>query len=149
MIVTHLSLTDFRNYETADVAMVAGPNLFVGRNGQGKTNLVESLGYLSTLGSHRVSSDQAMIRQGKDSAIVRARLFHADREVLAELQLNRSGANRAQINRSAIRTRDLPGISRACCSRPRIWRSCEASHPAVAGSSTSCSCSAPRGLPVC
>ncbi len=108
MIVTHLSLTDFRNYETADVAMVAGPNLFVGRNGQGKTNLVESLGYLSTLGSHRVSSDQAMIRQGKDSAIVRARLFHADREVLAELQLNRSGANRAQINRSAIRTRDLP-----------------------------------------
>ena len=108
MIVTHLSLTDFRNYETADVAMVAGPNLFVGRNGQGKTNLVESLGYLSTLGSHRVSSDQAMIRQGRDSAIVRARLSHADREVLAELQLNRTGANRAQINRSAIRTRDLP-----------------------------------------
>jgi DNA replication and repair protein RecF len=108
VIVTHLTLTDFRNYETLDVELRGGANLFVGSNGQGKTNLVESLGYLSTLGSHRVSSDHAMIRQGTDSAIVRARLTHGDREILAEVQLNRSGANRAQINRSAIRTRELP-----------------------------------------
>ena len=72
MRVTHLSLTDFRNYRTAEVPFAAGANLFVGRNGQGKTNLVESLGYLSTLGSHRVSSDQAMIRKDADAAIVRA-----------------------------------------------------------------------------
>ena len=108
MIVTHLTLTDFRNYETLDVALNPGANLFVGSNGQGKTNLVESLGYLSTLGSHRVSTDHAMIRQGQDSAIVRARLVHAEREILAEVQLNRVGANRAQINRSAIKTRELP-----------------------------------------
>ena len=108
MIVTHLTLTDFRNYETLDVALNAGANLFVGSNGQGKTNLVESLGYLSTLGSHRVSTDHAMIRQGRDSAIVRARLVHGEREILAEVQLNRAGANRAQINRSAIKTRELP-----------------------------------------
>lgn len=108
MIVRQLSLTDFRNYESLDIALEAGPNLFVGSNGQGKTNLVEALGYLSTLASHRVSSDQAMIRQGQDAAIVRARLAHGEREVLAEVQLNRSGANRAQVNRSAIRTRDLP-----------------------------------------
>ena len=108
MIVTHLSLTDFRNYETAEVAFSPGPNLFVGSNGQGKTNLIESLGYLSTLGSHRVSSDQAMIRQGRDSAIVRARLQHGERQVLAEVQLNRGSANRAQVNRSAIKTRELP-----------------------------------------
>ncbi|MBG6055144.1 DNA replication and repair protein RecF [Salinibacterium sp. CAN_S4] len=108
MIVTHLTLTDFRNYETLDVELNPGANLFVGSNGQGKTNLVESLGYLSTLGSHRVSTDQAMIRQGQDSAIVRARLQHGDREILAEVQLNRTGANRAQINRSAIKTRELP-----------------------------------------
>ena len=108
MIVTHLTLTDFRNYETLDVALNAGANLFVGSNGQGKTNLVESLGYLSTLGSHRVSTDHAMIRQGQDSAIVRARLVHGEREILAEVQLNRVGANRAQINRSAIKTRELP-----------------------------------------
>ncbi|WP_157154938.1 MULTISPECIES: DNA replication/repair protein RecF [unclassified Diaminobutyricimonas] len=108
MIVTHLSLTDFRNYKQAEVELRPGPNLFVGSNGQGKTNLVESLGYLSTLGSHRVSSDQALIRQGTDAAIIRARLEHADRQMLAEVQLNRQGANRAQVNRSVIKTRDLP-----------------------------------------
>jgi DNA replication and repair protein RecF len=106
--VTHLSLTDFRNYRTADVPFAAGANLFVGRNGQGKTNLVESLGYLSTLGSHRVSSDQAMIRQGAESAIVRARIEHGGRELLVEVQLNRSAANRAQVNRGAIKPRELP-----------------------------------------
>lgn len=108
MIVTQLSLTDFRNYATLDVELHAGSNLFVGSNGQGKTNLVEALGYLSTLGSHRVSTDQAMIRQGEESAIVRARLAYGGREILAEVQLNRAAANRAQINRSPIKTRDLP-----------------------------------------
>lgn len=108
MIVRQLSLTDFRNYENLDVTLGPGANLFVGSNGQGKTNLVEALGYLSTLGSHRVSVDHAMIRQGQDAAIVRARLVHAEREVLAEVQINRSMANRAQVNRSAIKTRDLP-----------------------------------------
>lgn len=108
MRVTHLSLTDFRNYRTADVPFAAGANLFVGRNGQGKTNLVESLGYLSTLGSHRVSSDQAMIRKDADAAIVRARIEHDGRELLVEVQLNRSSANRAQVNRGAIKPRELP-----------------------------------------
>lgn len=108
MIVSQLSLTDFRNYSTADVPLRPGANLFVGSNGQGKTNLVEALGYLSTLGSHRVSTEQAMIRQGCDAAIVRARLEHGDRQLLVEVQLNRSGANRAQVNRSVIKTRELP-----------------------------------------
>ncbi|QNE45474.1 DNA replication/repair protein RecF [Glaciihabitans sp. INWT7] len=108
MIVTHLSLTDFRNYSSAEVALSAGANLFVGSNGQGKTNLVESLAYLSTLGSHRVSMDHAMIRQGTDSAIIRARLENGERQILAEVQLNRSAPNRAQINRSVIKTRELP-----------------------------------------
>lgn len=85
-----------------------GPNLFVGSNGQGKTNLVESLGFLSTLGSHRISSDHAMVRQGADAAIIRARLEYADRQLLAEVQINRIGANRAQINRAQIKTKDLP-----------------------------------------
>jgi len=108
VIVTHLNLTDFRNYETVDLGLVTGANVFVGSNGQGKTNLVEALGFLSTLGSHRVSTDHAMVRAGQDAAVVRARLEHSDRQILAEVQINRSGANRAQINRSAIKTRDLP-----------------------------------------
>jgi DNA replication and repair protein RecF len=106
--VSQLSLTDFRNYETLDLELRPGPNLFVGSNGQGKTNLVEAIGYLSTLGSHRVSTDHAMIRQGHDSAIVRARLRNGEREALLEVQINRTGANRAQANRSAIKPRELP-----------------------------------------
>lgn len=108
MIVSHLSLTDFRNYERAEVALEPGANLFVGRNGQGKTNLVEALGYLSTVGSHRVSTDQALIRRDQDSAVIRARLAHGERQLLVEVQLNRSSANKAQVNRSAIKTRELP-----------------------------------------
>jgi DNA replication and repair protein RecF len=108
VIVAHLGLTDFRNYAGVDLDLDAGSNVFVGRNGQGKTNLVEALGYLSTLGSHRVSTDHALIRTGAEAAIVRARLEHGEREVLLELQINRSGANRAQVNRVATKPRELP-----------------------------------------
>ncbi|WP_010204571.1 DNA replication/repair protein RecF [Salinibacterium sp. PAMC 21357] len=108
MLVTHVELKDFRNYESLALELGSGPTLIVGSNGQGKTNLVEALGFLSTLGSHRVSTDHAMVRQNTDAAIIRVRLEHNDRKFLAEVQINRSGANRAQINRSAIRTRELP-----------------------------------------
>lgn len=108
MRVTHLSLTDFRNYTQVEVPILPGPNLIVGRNGQGKTNLVEALGFLSTLGSHRVSTTSAMIRAGQDAAIIRARLEYNGRDILTEVQINRSGLNRAQVNRSVIKTRELP-----------------------------------------
>lgn len=108
MHVARLSLIDYRNYERAELDLGPGATVFVGRNGQGKTNLVESIGYLATLGSHRVTGDQALIRAGADAAIVRALLAHGDRELLVELQLNRQGANRAQLNRSPVKTRELP-----------------------------------------
>jgi DNA replication and repair protein RecF len=108
MIVEQLSLADFRNYAAADVTLSAGANVFVGRNGQGKTNLVEAIAYLATLGSHRVSSDAPMVRDGADAAIVRARLASGERHVLLELQLNRQGANKARVNGAAVRTSELP-----------------------------------------
>lgn len=108
MHVARLSLTDYRNYERAEISLEPGATVFVGRNGQGKTNLVEAIGYLSTLGSHRVSGDQALIRAGSDAAIIRALLAHGDRELLTEVQLNRQGANRAQLNRAPVKTRELP-----------------------------------------
>ncbi|MGP3533574.1 DNA replication/repair protein RecF [Microbacterium sp. RD1] len=108
MIVEQLGLVDFRNYAAADVSLVAGPNVFVGRNGQGKTNLVEAIAYLATLGSHRVSADAPMVRDGADAAVVRARLAHGERHVLLELQLNRSGSNKARVNGAAVRTAELP-----------------------------------------
>ncbi|RXZ51701.1 DNA replication/repair protein RecF [Agromyces binzhouensis] len=108
MHVARLSLTDFRNYRSAELSFERGATVIVGRNGQGKTNLVEAIGYLATLGSHRVSSDQALIRSGADAAIIRALLSTGEREVLLELQLNRQGANRAQVNRGGAKPRDLP-----------------------------------------
>ena len=108
MHVARLSLTDYRNYARAELDLGPGATVLVGRNGQGKTNLVEAIGYLATLGSHRVTGDQALIRAGADAAIVRALLTHGDRELLVELQLNRQGANRAQLNRSPVKTRELP-----------------------------------------
>lgn len=108
MIVEQLGLKDFRNYAGADVSLSAGANVFVGRNGQGKTNLVEAVAYLATLGSHRVSNDAPMVRDGTDAAIVRARLAHGERSVLLELQLNRQGANKARVNGVNVRTSELP-----------------------------------------
>ena len=107
MRVAHLSLGDFRNYAAAELALHAGPNLIVGKNGQGKTNLVEAISYFATLRSHRVSSDSAMIRAEQPAAILRMRVAAGDRDVLLETQLNRVGANRAQVNGNVVRSREL------------------------------------------
>ncbi|UYN83050.1 MAG: DNA replication/repair protein RecF [Microcella sp.] len=108
MHVAHLTLADFRNYEHAEIALDPGAVLFVGRNGQGKTNLVEAIAYAGTASSHRVSTDQALIRFGAESAIIRARVHHDDRAIVVEIELNRGSPNRAQVNHSAVRVRDLP-----------------------------------------
>ncbi|MDD7928271.1 DNA replication/repair protein RecF [Microbacterium thalli] len=108
MIVEQLSLVDFRNYAAAELTLAPGANVFVGRNGQGKTNLAEAIGYFATLGSHRVSQDAPMVRDGADAAFVRARLAHRERRVQLEAQLNRSGSNKARVNGSPVRTAELP-----------------------------------------
>lgn len=108
MIVEHLSLVDFRNYAVAEVALGPGPNVFVGRNGQGKTNLAEAIAFFATLGSHRVSNDAPMVRHGADAAIVRARLAHGERHVLLEAQVNRQGSNKARVNGAAVKPAELP-----------------------------------------
>lgn len=107
MRITSLKLTDWRNYEAAEVRFGPGANVLAGRNGQGKTNLVEAIGFLTTLGSHRVSGDGALVRAGAESAVIRATVVAADREVLAEVLINKVGANRAQLNRSAVRPREI------------------------------------------
>lgn len=108
MIVEQLNLVDFRNYATADLTLHPGPNVLVGSNGQGKTNLAEAIVFLATLGSHRVSSDAPMVRDGKDFGVIRARLAHGERKVLVEVQLNRQGSNRARINGSPSKVNELP-----------------------------------------
>ncbi|QEV98663.1 DNA replication/repair protein RecF [Microbacterium caowuchunii] len=108
MIVEQLSLVDFRNYEHAELSFASGANLLVGRNGQGKTNLAEAITYLATLGSHRVSADAPLVRAGADAAIVRTRLAHGERRVLLEVQINKTGSNKARVGGAPVRTAELP-----------------------------------------
>ncbi|MEU3818214.1 MULTISPECIES: DNA replication/repair protein RecF [unclassified Streptomyces] len=119
MHVTHLSLADFRSYARAEVPLDPGVSVFVGANGQGKTNLVEAVGYLATLGSHRVSSDAPLVRIGAQRAVIRAAVRQGERQQLVELELNPGRANRARINRSSqVRPRDVLGIIRTVLFAP-------------------------------
>lgn len=108
MIVEQLSLVDFRNYAVADVSLAAGTNVFIGKNGQGKTNLAEAIAFFATLGSHRVSQDAPMVRHGADAAIIRARLGHGERRVILEAQVSRAGSNKARVNGSSVKPAELP-----------------------------------------
>ncbi|WP_330174841.1 DNA replication/repair protein RecF [Streptomyces sp. NBC_01498] len=119
MHVTHLSLADFRSYARIEVPLDPGVTAFVGANGQGKTNLVEAVGYLASLGSHRVSSDTPLVRMGAERAVIRAAVTQGERSQLIELELNPGRANRARINRSSqVRPRDVLGIVRTVLFAP-------------------------------
>ncbi|QIP85609.1 DNA replication/repair protein RecF [Streptomyces sp. Tu 2975] len=119
MHVTHLSLADFRSYARVEVPLDPGVTAFVGANGQGKTNLVEAVGYLATLASHRVSSDAPLVRMGAERAVIRAAVTQGERSQLVELELNPGRANRARINRSSqVRPRDVLGLVRTVLFAP-------------------------------
>jgi DNA replication and repair protein RecF len=119
MHVTHLSLADFRSYARVEVPLGPGVTTFVGANGQGKTNLVEAVGYLASLGSHRVSSDAPLVRMGAERAVIRAAVTQGERSQLVELELNPGRANRARINRSSqVKPRDVLGIVRTVLFAP-------------------------------
>jgi DNA replication and repair protein RecF len=119
MHVAHLSLADFRSYARAEVPLDPGVTAFVGPNGQGKTNLVEAVGYLASLASHRVASDAPLVRMGAERAVVRAQVVQGERQQLVELEINPGRANRARINRSSqVRPRDVLGIVRSVLFAP-------------------------------
>ena len=122
MFVTHLSLADFRSYPVADVPLGAGVTVFTGANGQGKTNLVEAVEYLATLGSHRVATEAPLVRHGAERALVRARVQAGPddpRQLLLEVEIIPGRANRASLNRSPLRRpRDLLGALRAVVFSP-------------------------------
>jgi len=110
MHVKHLSLGNFRNYESAELALEPGITVLVGRNGQGKTNLVEAIGYCSTLTSHRISGYVPLIKTQTSKAIIRLLAEHQDRQNLVELELSTEGSNRAKVNRGDLsRLRDVLG----------------------------------------
>jgi DNA replication and repair protein RecF len=107
----HLSLTDFRSYAQVDLRFDPGVTVLVGSNGIGKTNLMEAIGYLATLSSHRVSTDGPLLRFGTERALIRAKLVRGEQSTILELEINGGRANRGRINRSnPVRARDLLGI---------------------------------------
>ena len=119
MYVAHLTLHDFRSYASADVALDPGVTAFVGRNGQGKTNLVEAVDYLSRLSSHRVATDAPLVRAGCEQAVVRAAVVKDGRTAVLEVEINPGRANRARVNKSVLpRTRDLVGLVRTVVFSP-------------------------------
>src|SRR5262245_65465890 len=99
MHVRQLELVDFRSYSRALVEFEPGPNVLVGPNGVGKTNLVEALGYLATLASHRVSTDTPLVRAGAPSAVIRCTIVHDGRELLVELAIEPGKAERPRARR--------------------------------------------------
>lgn len=119
MYVRHLSVANFRSYETAELPLGPGVTTLVGLNGQGKTNLVEAIGYLATLSSHRVATDAPLVRFGADQAVIRGVVVRDGRETLIELELNPGRANRARLGRSPMqRPREVLGTLRTVLFAP-------------------------------
>jgi len=109
--ISHLSLKNFRSYSELELPLTPGITIFLGRNGEGKTNVVESILYLAFLSSHRTAGDLPLIKLGELAAYARARVQHPDREILVELEINAEKANRARINQNPTRSqKELFGL---------------------------------------
>lgn len=119
MYLRSLHLGDFRSWASLDLELTPGVTVFAGPNGNGKTNIVEAVGYLAHLSSHRVSGDAALIREGCDSARVSATAVNHGRELTAHLVINARGSNKAAVNRTSLRNqRGLAGIVRTTMFAP-------------------------------
>jgi len=119
MRVERLELTDFRNHDALVVDLPAGVSVLVGPNGVGKTNVLEAIGYLATLGSYRVGQDASLVRDGADAALLRARALREGRRVQVDVELRPGSGVRGRVNGAAVpRSRDLLGVVRATVFAP-------------------------------
>jgi DNA replication and repair protein RecF len=102
--VKKLALTNFRSYKSLELELDPGSTTFIGNNGSGKTNIVESLIYLAYLSSHRVSQNLPLLHLGTDQAIIRAEIERDDRTLQVDLEINASKANRARLNQNPTKS---------------------------------------------
>jgi DNA replication and repair protein RecF len=110
MFAKRVKLTNFRNYESADIEFSSGVNLIYGPNGQGKTNLVEAMNFFAALDSHRVAGHTPLIKQSKSTAIISLELAHENRDLLLEYEINADSSNRARLNKSEVaKPKDILG----------------------------------------
>jgi DNA replication and repair protein RecF len=111
MQISKLSLRDFRNHENLNLTFTSGATTIVGRNGRGKTNIVEAVHYLATLSSHRVSQDAPLIRNGQNTATVLAQVEKHNRQAKVELTINYPGTNKVSLNGNQLsKSRDILGL---------------------------------------
>ena len=119
MFLRHLSLIDFRSYVCADLELACGVTALIGPNGQGKTNLVEAIGYLATLDSHRVAADAPLVRAGAERAVVRGGVVRDGRETRIEIEIVPGKTNRARLGGAAVpRPREILGTLRTVLFAP-------------------------------
>lgn len=119
MKISHLSLQDFRSYKNLELPLNEGTHIFIGENGEGKTNIVEAIMYLALLSSHRISTDAPLIKLGAERGYIRAKVSDQDRDTLIELEINNGKANRAKVNQNPVRSqRAISGIVKAICFSP-------------------------------
>ncbi|MFM7651920.1 MAG: DNA replication/repair protein RecF [Vulcanococcus sp.] len=88
-------MRQFRNYAALHLDLEAPRLLVIGRNGEGKSNLLEAVELLGSLRSHRCSADRDLIRQGERQALIAAATAGGDR---LELELRRQGGRQARRN---------------------------------------------------
>ena len=114
-----LELTNYRSYAHTFLRFTPGITVFVGANGQGKTNIVEALWYLATLSSHRVAHDAALVRRGEKTAIIRAMCERAGRDIRIDMQIAPGRANEVRLHSQPLsRPREVLGQVRAVMFSP-------------------------------
>lgn len=119
MYLSSLTLKDFRSYEELSLNFKPGITVFIGSNGFGKTNIIEAIGYLTTLSSHRVSTDAPLVRIGAESAYLKGVIENLGRSTTIELEINPSRANRGRINQNSQRSaREIIGHLRSVLFAP-------------------------------
>ena len=119
MWLKSLQLANFRNYSQLNVDFSVGQVLLYGQNGEGKTNLVEAVSYLSTLESHRVSGYQTLIQKDQPTAQLSGKVNHNSRELLIGVELNKESNNRYFLNGSARKkTSEILGLIRTVSVSP-------------------------------
>lgn len=111
MVVTSLSLQNFRNIPLLLLEPSAGVNVIYGENAQGKTNILESLYYLSLISSFRASRDRELIRIGEPAAALSAAVFVEERERVLSIRIPAAGRREVTVNRvRAAKKADAAGI---------------------------------------
>ena len=119
MFINQLDLTDFRSYSTLELPLNNSTHIFLGENGEGKTNIIEAVMFLALLSSHRTSTTTPLIKLGKERAYIRAKITEENRAISIEIEINNGRANRVKVNQNPVRSqREIAGIVKAICFSP-------------------------------